>query len=66
MSRQLRWVLVLFVLMIAIWALVIVGARSNLWWLFLIGALWATVDFVRALWSLLHREDVEQDEEQPF
>lgn len=64
MSRELRWVLIMFVLMLVIWALVLGARQSNLRLLLLIGAIWATVDFGRALWSLLRgeKEDAEDDE----
>ncbi len=66
MSRELRWVLILFVLMLVIWALVLGARGSSLRILLLAGAIWATVDFGRALWSLLRAENASAADDEPF
>lgn len=63
MSRELRWVLILFVLMIVIWGLVLGSRGSSLQIVLLLGAIWATVDFGRALWGMLHAP---REDEEPF
>jgi hypothetical protein len=64
MSRELRGALVLFVLMIAIWAIVIAMSRSTLWYIVLAGAIWATADFARAFWAwfLVRTNPAEEDD----
>jgi hypothetical protein len=56
--------LISFVLMVAIWGVTFAMSQSDLRWLLLIGSIWATIDFVRALWRYA-RARLQPEEEEP-
>lgn len=69
MRSELKWVLVLFVLMLVIWTVTLVmaagpGGGGTMGLILLVGSLWATVDFLRALWRYVRALRVPEDEEE--